>query len=136
LASLQAELDKRLADQPDSVMTRIALGRVLGELGMIEQAADVLGAIGDFIGTRHQEWVWLCTAHLVSMRPDRAMDAAKRYVALARGDDQKRRALRLLVIASQGAGDDAAARAALGRYLKLGEPDEWSSRMRAALSAP
>jgi len=135
LASLRAELAERLTGQPGSAMARIVLGRVLGALGSTAEAADVLGVTGDFVGTRHQEWVWLCTAHLVSMRPDRAMDAAKRYVALAR-DDQKRRALRLLVIAAQGAGDGAAARDALGRYLRLGPPDEWSVRMQAAFSAP
>jgi hypothetical protein len=136
LTLLRAELAKQLAAQPDGTMARIAMGRVLGALGRTTQAADVLSVTGNFVGTRHQEWVWLCTAHLVSMRPDRAMDAARRYIALARGDDQKRRALRLLVIAAQGAGENPAAREALDRYLRLGEPDEWSVRMQAALSSP
>ena len=135
LTSLRASLEKRLAEQPDSAMTRIALGRVLGALGRTAEAAEVLDAITGFVGTRHQEWVWLCTAHLVSMRPDRAMDSARRYVALVKGDDAKRRALRLLVIAAQGAGDHASAREALDRYLKLGPPDKWSVRTQAILSA-
>ena len=130
---LARQLEARVGSGDGGDMARLAWARVLIELGQTQRAAGVLAPTTGFEGVTHRDWAWLCGLHLLSQRPDRAVVAANRYVALAAGATSKRRAIRLLVASAMGAGDVARVRTALDHYLRLGPADDWSRRISGSL---
>ncbi|MFQ6048029.1 MAG: tetratricopeptide repeat protein [Phycisphaerae bacterium] len=128
---LREQLAAKLARQPDSITARAALGQMLAELGHYDQAvAELRGALAAD-PLLHSAWARLCWVHLVFSRPDRAVQAARRYLQQTGNVRQRRKALRLLAESARAAGDHRGFADALREYLRCGPPDEWSAAMQA-----